>query len=584
MFAAACPPETSIMNRTLRRFMICGAVVCALNVTSATGAQDTPATEAWRRLQLSSEQLVALYLEAAAVHNGFAYTIDVARFQDCSAAQKLAADVDAPSNRLKKLRHITKTSQYASRFLFVMEPELREQIRSMSDGERTGLITLANGECLVAEVVERQQKPMVDPKELGPLLPLAVDRGWLPHPDLLAQDPKLRSRTIANKIRTVADLEAAPGGFDVNTRRSDGYTILTHALLLNHDDVARAALTRGADANLCGPRYCPIELAIALPDPQRAQELLDLLLQAGADPNQVDPAQRARLLPLATAAATDLGFVERLINAGAKPNGVPDASPPLFFAAANGKRETVEYLLAQGADLFARDTSRPGPSTTLYTAARGSKDPVLVEWIEKRILEAAAKSEKYKCELWLEQDGRRVPAIAGAYRLNRAPFRIVVRVAESGPGGVMIASAQTPAFQQDVRDNVHESAVFRPISTAAEEGEGKSDWLDVLPANASTKDGPTQYWFWTNDTERRFTGRRGTGRATEFYKDIRAIGLDQASSRPGKFQPVPVSEYTGGDIYVVAAVPVELSIFDQRFVDPVLIKLTFIDSTRRASR
>lgn len=563
--------------------MICSAVLVVTSVTSAVGAQDNQAAEAWRRLQLSSEQLVALYLEAVAVHNGFAYTIDVARYNDCSAAQQLSADLDAPSYRLKALRQVTQTSRSTNRFLFAMEPELREQIRSMSKGERTGLVKLASGDCLIAEVVEYQQKPMVDPKELAPLLPLSVDRGWLPHPDLLMQDPALRSRTLANKIRTVADIEAAPEGFDIDTRRSDGYTILTHALLLNHADVARAALKRGADANLCGPRFCPIELALGLRDGEQARDMLDLLLQTGADPNQVDRAQRARVVPLATAAGRDLGFVERLIKAGAKPNGLPDTAPPLFFAAANGKRETVEYLLSQGADVFARDGSRPGAPNTLYTAAHASKDPVLVEWIEKRMLDVAAKSTKYKCELWLEQDGHRVPAIAGEYHLSRAPFRIVVRVSDSGPGGVMIASAQTPAFQQDVRGNAHESAIFRPVSTAAEEGDGKSDWLTVLPSNASTKDGTTQYWYWTSETERRFTGRRVAGRATEYYKDIRAIGLDQTSG-PGKFQPVPVSEYTGGDIYLVAAVPVELSIFDQRFVDPVLMKLTFTDSTRRASR
>lgn len=138
----------------------------------------------------------------------------------------------------------------------------------------------------------------------------------------------------------------------------------------------------------------------------------------------------------------------------------------------------------------------------------------------------------------------------------------------------MIASGETPAFHKDVRENSHESAIFRPVSTVAEESEGKSDWLDVLPAASSTKDGALQYWFWKSDEERRFTGRRGNGRATEYYKDIRAIVLDSGSG-PQKFEPVRVSEYSGEAIYVVAAVPVELSLFDQRFIDPILLKLTF---------
>jgi hypothetical protein len=273
------------MSRAFRRFVFCGAVSLTLGVTRSGGAQDNPAAEAWRRLQLRSEQLVALYLEAAAVHNGFVYTVDFARFGDCSQAQKVVSDLDTPPNRLKPLRQVTKTSRYANRFLFAMEPELREQIRSMGDGERTGVVKLASGECMVAEVVEYQQRPMMEPKELGPMLALTVDRGWLPHPDQLEQDPKLRSRTLVNRIRTAADVEALPAGFDANTRRSDGYTILTNALLLNRADVALAALKRGADPNLCGPRYCPIQLALRLRDEQQARELLDLLLRAGADAN-----------------------------------------------------------------------------------------------------------------------------------------------------------------------------------------------------------------------------------------------------------------------------------------------------------
>jgi hypothetical protein len=294
------------MNCAFRRFVLCGAVSLALGPVRAAAAQENPAAEAWRRLQLSPEQLVALYLEAAAVHNGFVYTIDFARFGDCSQAQKVVSELNTPPNRLKPLRQVTKASRYANRFLFAMEPELREQVRSMSDGERTGVVKLASGECVLAEVVEYQQRPMLEPKELGPSLALTVDRGWLPHPDLLEQDPKLRRRTLANRIRTVADVEALPSGFDVNTRRSDGHTILTHALLVNQADVARATLTRGADPNLCGPRYCPIELALALRDEQQARELFELLLQAGADANQSDRAPHTRLVPLSTEAGKGL--------------------------------------------------------------------------------------------------------------------------------------------------------------------------------------------------------------------------------------------------------------------------------------
>src|SRR5262249_37307550 len=141
--------------------------------------------------------------------------------------------------------------------------------------------------------------------------------------------------------------------------------------------------------------------------------------------NQFDGAQRTRLVPLAAAARKDPGFVARLIKAGATPDGIPDAAPPLFAAAANAKQETFEYLVAHGADPFVRDRSRPGPPNSVYVAARATKNPVFIEWVEQRMLEAAANSGKYKVELWVEQDGRRIPASGGEYRLKRAPFRIV---------------------------------------------------------------------------------------------------------------------------------------------------------------
>jgi len=582
LFVAAIPPENSSMNRDVRCVVRFGTFLLVLGLCCTAAAQDNSAAEAWKRLQLNSDQLAALYLEAAATHNGFVYTIDFARFESCAQAQKALSELDTPPNRLKPLRQATKVSRYASRYLFAMEPELREQVRSMSDGERAE-VRLGTGECLLAEVVESHTQKMMDPKELGPLLPLMVERKWLPHPDLLEQDAALRSRTLANRIRSVADVGAAPDAFDFNTRRSDGYTILTHALLLEQADVVRAALKRGADPNVCGPRYCPIQLALTVRDGQQARELLDVLLEAGADPNQFDRAQRARLLPLASAAGNDLAFVQRLIKAGAKPNGLPDASPPLFFAAATGRQDIVEYLVAQGADLFARDTSRPGLPNTVYTAAQATKSPLFIEWIEKRMVEAAAKSGKYKCEVWLEQDGRRVLASGTEYRLKRAPFRVVVRFAEADARGVLVATAQKPAFQQDVRERAPESAIFRTTTAVAEEADGTSDWLDVLPADASTKDGSTQFWFWTSEADRRFTGRRLVGRTAEYYKDIRAIALDQGSGSQ-KFEPAPIAEYAGGDIYIVAAVPVTLSAFDQRFIDPVLLKVSFIDSARRASR
>jgi hypothetical protein len=314
--------------------------------------------------------------------------------------------------------------------------------------------------------------------------------------------------------------------------------------------------------------------------------MLERLLEAGADPNQFDRAQRTRFLPLAAAAAAvadqDLALVERLIKAGAKADGVPGASPPIFYAATAGRQDIIECLIAHGADVFARDTSGAGLPISVYDVAREGKRPLFIEWVEKRMMEEAAKSGNYKCDLWLEQDGRRVTSSGGEYRLKRAPFRIVVRLAEPSEHGLVIASAQTPAFHDDVRGRAVESAVFRAATAGAEETDGTSDWLLVLTGGAPTSKGGTLFWYWTDDADRRFSGRRGAGKAVEYYKDIRAIVLGGVSTQKSK--PTPISQYGGRDIYVVAGVPVELSMSERRFVDPVFMKLTFVDSARTGPR
>jgi hypothetical protein len=518
--------------------------------------------------QYSAEQLQAEYLEAAATHNGFVYTVHMARFDGCAEAEKFAAQLALPQNRLRPLRQQTRAAIYNNRFLFAMPPELREQVRTMRERERTGVIKLASGVCLVAEVVDRRQQPMPPPDNLIPMLPPVIERGELPSPDALEKDAKLRMRTFANRIRSVDALEKAGAGFDIDTRLSDGYTVLTRALLLDQADLARAAVKRGANPNLCGPMFCPLELALGLRSDDQAWELLGLLLGAGADPNQLDRAQRTRLVPLAAAARKGPRFAERLVKAGAKPNGIPQATPPIYIAAVSGRQDVVEYLMAQGADPFAPDTSRPGARNTAWVAARESRNPAFIEWMEKRMVGAAAKSGKHKLEAWIEQDGRRLAA-SGELRLKRAPFRVVARLADPAGVGLLVASAQSSAFQDDVKRKNAESAIFRPASTGAEDE--KSDWLYVLAAGAATKNAGIQYWYWESERERRFSGVREAGGAKEYYKDIRSITLAQADD---KTQEIPLAKY-GGDLYLVLAAPVYFSAFEYRFIEPQFVRIRF---------
>jgi hypothetical protein len=551
--------------------LVVGAAVLAVLCGCSASVQERAAADAERRGPLTPQQLNAVYREAYFTQDGFVYTVEFARLASCAEAEKLAAQLATPPNHLRPLRQVTQALRYTDRYLFAMEPELRAQVRIMNPRERTGALRLASGGCMVAELIDRKMQAMPPIEPLRATLQQLVDRGWLPHPDALDKDPQLRMRTLANTVRTLDAARNVPPGFDFNTRMSNDDTILTFALLTSRVDLVREALKRGANPNLCGPKFCPLQLALYMPDPAQASETFDLLLRSGADPNQLDLARHARLLPLAVAIGKGRPYLERLVKAGAKVNGVPQASPPLFFAAAAADQGSVEYLLAQGADIFIRDETRSGPPVTLFGAAQQSENPQFIAWVEKRMMEAAAKSGQYKAETWIEQGGKRINAARGEIRLKAASFRIVTRL-PNGARGVIVASAQSPAFQEDVRSHNRASAIFRPAAVGAEANDGTSDWLYVLAPSAPTKDGVIQAWYWDRDDQRRFSGRRQAGNASEFSKDVRKILLDRDGK---KTEEIALADYRGGDVYLVVAVPLYLSVSAQRFIEPQFLRLRF---------
>ncbi len=86
-------------------------------------------------------------------------------------------------------------------------------------------------------------------------------------------------------------------------------------------------------------------------------EMAQALLDAGADPNEPDPASDG--LPLAQALASGLFDVaELLLQKGADPKGQNEYSSTLSGAVASGSVEWVEWLLAEGADRTRRDHNR----------------------------------------------------------------------------------------------------------------------------------------------------------------------------------------------------------------------------------
>jgi ankyrin repeat protein len=129
-------------------------------------------------------------------------------------------------------------------------------------------------------------------------------------------------------------LAKAPGL--LNEPDATGFNAVHAAVLAGKSALLMAMTLRGADFNALSadaPRRTPLRLAAEAPDPEVADELLDLMLGNGGDPNV--------------------------------PQG--DGVTPLHAAAAAGRPESVRLLIWSGADA---DRRTPGGETALALAER----------------------------------------------------------------------------------------------------------------------------------------------------------------------------------------------------------------------
>jgi len=158
---------------------------------------------------------------------------------------------------------------------------------------------------------------------------------------------------------------------DVNSTAADGATALDWATHL--DDVETAKLLIGAGANVALPnRYGMTPLMLASTNGNAA--ILELLLNAKADPNTMLPEGETALMTAARTGKVDA--VKALLAHGAKVNEAEKwrGQTALMWAAAEGHVAAVETLIAAGADIHAR--SKAG-FTPLIFAVREGKSGVV---------------------------------------------------------------------------------------------------------------------------------------------------------------------------------------------------------------
>lgn len=158
----------------------------------------------------------------------------------------------------------------------------------------------------------------------------------------------LIAATRAGDIDEVTQLIA--DGADLNQATGDGMTAVHWAAQLGHAEILSSLVDAGAKVGATTRigDYTPLHLASSQPN----SSIVETLLAAGADVNAVTTNSQVTALHLAAQTVGGAGSVKALLDHGADPNvreGAADQTP-LMFAAAENRIESIEFLLAAGAD------------------------------------------------------------------------------------------------------------------------------------------------------------------------------------------------------------------------------------------
>jgi ankyrin repeat protein len=303
---------------------------------------------------------------------------------------------------------------------------------------------------------------------------------------------------------------ALDAGLDPSAEDGFGNSPLTVACSNARPECVRVLLAAGADVNRTTRLQPPLLAAVSgwlYEDRDRAREVIDLLLAAGADPNAAAPSGETPFLrayrengwelaePLRAAGADvnradrfgtaltyacqvgKVGDARRLLAAGADPNVPgPGGETPLLAVLADGDRapgdalERVRLLLAGGADPNAGyrhlkgtlcDDTHPRGTTPLMLAAASGWLPVVEALVEAGADVNAANRKRQTALTLAARNGHaavverlRRAGAAGPVDADRFRAAALVKAAEQGDVGRLreLLGAGVPATAADPAD------------------------------------------------------------------------------------------------------------------------------------
>jgi hypothetical protein len=128
----------------------------------------------------------------------------------------------------------------------------------------------------------------------------------------------------------------------------EGATWLRQAIDQDDVEIAKRLIALGADLN-GPPEYRSAEYRLPPLIGARSRAMVDLLVEAGADPNQRTVGATAAQTPLMTTGYKNAEVAEALLKAGARVDDLDDGRSALWQAACRGNWRVVTVLLRAGA-------------------------------------------------------------------------------------------------------------------------------------------------------------------------------------------------------------------------------------------
>lgn len=520
---------------------------------------------------LPADEARAVYQELLHTHDGEVYTLNIVGFPTEAAAIDAWAKMNQPPAIGQRLDKAFKGVTPRPRYLFSLEPALRERVVNLGYGGRTGPVKTWRG-WAIAELVETRATAAPKFAEVEPSLAGLVASGTLPSAAQLRDDPVLRQRSALNAIQSIDDLRAAPAGLDLNGLRSSYFTPLLHALYLDRLDLVQALLDRGADPNRCAHANCPLRSAILI----GSAAAVDVLLKAGANPDGVAPEIGVIATPLVAAAARgDLALARRLIAAGARIEGYGDhgeGQTPLMAAAARADRAMADLLLEKGADPMAVRTGIP-PALRMQRSvvdnADASRNSEFAAWLRDMVRSRARASGTYAWAGWIEQDGVRQPIDGRPVTLRKAPFRMIFRM---HPERELYVTASTGAeAYARFRKPAPGPAGFHSRGAISAEDDKNRMLVIHAPQPEPKPWGGSQVW-WASGAETRFSASVDTPQGREYTREIGEFVLIDADD---KIRELAIEAYPERSLHLIAGTRVRLGWLDDDVFEPRFVELRF---------